>query len=339
MKIEPVVLKGRTVTLEPLRPSHLPGLCEAGLDPELWQWTPNQVGSVDDMAGYLETAMEEERQGRSLPFAVIANDSGKLAGSTRYGNIDAANRRLEIGWTWYARPWQRTAVNTESKYLLLRHAFETLGAMRVEFKTDALNRRSRDALLRIGAREEGIFRNHMLTWSGRIRNTVYFSIIDSEWPAVKQDLESKLAGRQQQGPVPIDRLTDSQIEDLHHLYQSEWWTKGRRLEDVRRLIDNSQLVAGFSDPATNRLLAFARVITDSVYKALILDVIVAESHRHSGLGRALMDRIVAHPKLGGVRHLELYCRPELVPFYRKWGFELPDPGFNFMRRADNQDPR
>jgi N-acetyltransferase len=127
-----------------------------------------------------------------LPFAQVEKTTGRVIGSTRYANIERAHRRLEIGWTWIARPWQRTAVNTESKYLLLRHAFETLGCVRVELKTDSLNAKSRAAILRIGAREEGTFRNHMITSSGRIRHTVYFSIVDAEWPEVRSRLERVL---------------------------------------------------------------------------------------------------------------------------------------------------
>ena len=123
---------------------------------------------------------------------MIDKASGRIIGSTRYGNIDRVHHRVEIGWTWVARQWQRSAVNTEMKYLLLRHAFETLKCIRVELKTDSLNERSRAAILRIGAREEGTFRNHMITASGRIRHTVYFSILDSEWPDVKTRLERKL---------------------------------------------------------------------------------------------------------------------------------------------------
>lgn len=128
-----------------------------------------------------------------LPFATIEKRSGRAIGSTRYANIDAGNRRLEIGWTWIAGNWQRTAVNTEAKYLMLRHAFETLRCIRVEFKTDALNERSRNAILRIGAKEEGTFRKHVITASGRVRDTVYFSIVDSEWNAVKKMLEARLS--------------------------------------------------------------------------------------------------------------------------------------------------
>jgi RimJ/RimL family protein N-acetyltransferase len=145
------------------------------------------------MAGYIQSALDAQAAGSALPFATVKVPSGQVIGSTRYLNIDRANRRVEIGSTWIAGPWRRTAVNTEAKYLMLRHAFETLGCVRVELKTDALNQRSRNAILRIGASEEGTLRQHMITWSGRLRDSVYFSILDSEWPRVKQDLEQKLA--------------------------------------------------------------------------------------------------------------------------------------------------
>src|SRR2546427_2500990 len=193
MALSPVMLQGEHVRLEPLAKAHLAALAEAGLDEELWRWIPVPVRTVDEMAAYVETALGEQKRGVSLPFAIVEKATGRAIGSTRYGNIDHTHHRVEIGWTWVAREWQRTAANTEAKYLLLRHAFETLGCMRVELKTDSLNERSRAAILRIGAREEGIFRNHMITASGRIRHTVYFSIIDSEWPAVKARLEAILS--------------------------------------------------------------------------------------------------------------------------------------------------
>ncbi len=193
MALSTVMLQGEHVRLEPLAKAHLAALAEAGLDEELWRWIPVPVRTVDEMAAYVETALGEQKRGVSLPFAIVEKATGRAIGSTRYGNIDHTHHRVEIGWTWVAREWQRTAVNTEAKYLLLRHAFETLGCMRVELKTDSLNERSRAAILRIGARDEGIFRNHMITASGRIRHTVYFSIIDSEWPAVKARLEAILS--------------------------------------------------------------------------------------------------------------------------------------------------
>jgi RimJ/RimL family protein N-acetyltransferase len=195
MKIEPVVLEGRVVRLEPLLESHTGALCEVGLDPELWQWIPYRASTPEEMRGYVRDALRAESAGTALPFTTVDRATGRVVGSTRYMNIDPPNRRVEIGATWIARPWQRSPVNTEAKYLMLLHAFETLGCIRVELKTDALNQKSRAAILRIGAREEGILRQHVVTWSGRLRDTVYFSILDTEWPRVKADLEARLAPR------------------------------------------------------------------------------------------------------------------------------------------------
>jgi RimJ/RimL family protein N-acetyltransferase len=192
LRIEPVVLEGRHLRLEPLSRAHQAGLCEVGLAEQLWRWIPTPVRNREDMAAYVELALKEQANGVSLPFAQIEKATGRAIGSTRYMNIERTHRRLEIGCTWIGPAWQRTAVNTEAKYLLLRHAFETLGCLRVELKTDSLNEKSRAAILRIGATEEGIFRNHMITSSGRIRHTVYFSVVDSEWPEVKLRLERRL---------------------------------------------------------------------------------------------------------------------------------------------------
>jgi RimJ/RimL family protein N-acetyltransferase len=192
MHVSVVTLEGRYVRLEPLTLAHRDALARVGLDDDLWRWIPVPLRTPEEMAIYVETALRDQASGTSLPFVQVEKTSGRVIGSTRYANIERAHHRLEIGWTWVARPWQRTAVNTEAKYLLLRHAFETLGCMRVELKTDSLNEHSRAAIQRIGAREEGIFRNHMITASGRVRHTVYFSILDSEWPEVKQRLEDRL---------------------------------------------------------------------------------------------------------------------------------------------------
>jgi RimJ/RimL family protein N-acetyltransferase len=192
MRLAPVTLEGGSVRLEPLTESHHAALCEIGLDPELWRLIPYRVTTAEEMLDYIRTALAGQAAGNTIPFVTVERASGGVVGSTRFMNIDAANRRVEIGATWLAQSWRRTAINTEAKYLMLRHAFETLGCIRVELKTDALNERSRAAILRIGAREEGTLRQHMLTWSGRLRDTVYFSIIDSEWPGVKASLEAKL---------------------------------------------------------------------------------------------------------------------------------------------------
>jgi RimJ/RimL family protein N-acetyltransferase len=192
MNIEPLLLEGRHVRLEPLAPSHHAGLSAVGLAPEIWQWYTHPVRTPDEMANWISTALREQAAGVSLPFATVERASGTVVGSTRYLNIDRSNRRVEIGSTWIAPPWQRTAINTEAKYLMLRHAFETLGCVRVELKTDSLNDRSRRAILRLGAQEEGTLRSHMICHDGRLRHTVYYSILDSEWPMVKAGLEAKL---------------------------------------------------------------------------------------------------------------------------------------------------
>jgi RimJ/RimL family protein N-acetyltransferase len=190
--LEPVTLEGRFVKLVPLSLDHLDGLSHVGLEPELWRWIPQQVASRDEMRGYIQTALDEQKAGISLPFAVLDAASGEAIGSTRYGNINLPNKRVEIGWTWYAKTRQRTPVNTEAKLLLLTHAFERLGLIRVELKTDTLNDKSRAAIARIGATQEGIFRKHLICESGRVRDTVYFSILDSEWPDRKRRLLERL---------------------------------------------------------------------------------------------------------------------------------------------------
>ena len=193
MNIEPITLEGTHVRLEPLSLAHHGALTEVGLDETIWRWSPTPMRTPEEMRAYIEDALAGQARGTVLPFVTIEKSGGSIIGSTRYANIDALHRHLEIGWTWITPPWQRTAVNTEAKYLMLRHAFESLGCIRVELKTDSLNERSRNAILRLGAKEEGTFRNHMITSTGRRRHSVFFSIIDSEWPKVKANLEEKLA--------------------------------------------------------------------------------------------------------------------------------------------------
>jgi len=192
MNVEPVTLEGEAVRLVPLEIEHLENLYEAGADNSLWLWTTNIVKSKDDMRRYIETALDELKRKVSLPFATVEKSTNRIVGSTRFGNIDEKNRRAEIGWTWINPTWQRTAVNTEAKLLMLTHAFEIWRCVRVELKTDALNEKSRNAILRLGAKEEGILRRHQITDTGRFRDTVYFSIIDSEWQTVKANLNDKL---------------------------------------------------------------------------------------------------------------------------------------------------
>ncbi len=191
--VEPVTLEGDSVRLEPLSLDHVPGLTEIGLDPDVWRWLLAPWESQDDMHRWVEEALAEQAGGREVPFATVERTSGRVVGSSRFLSIVPAHRRLEIGYTWIGSAWQRTAVNSEAKLLMLGHAFETLGAMRVEFKTDSLNGPSRRALAGIGATEEGTFRNHMLVHGGRRRHSTYFSVVDDEWPRVRAHLEARIA--------------------------------------------------------------------------------------------------------------------------------------------------
>ena len=193
MNPHPVTLTGAVVHLVPLTAAHAPALARVGLAPAIWRWIPTAVTTEAEMHAYVGAALDEQRRGVALPFAIVEAAGGQVIGSTRFGAIDVGNRRLEIGWTWLAPSHQRTAANTAAKRLLLGHAFEVLGAMRVEFKTDALNEISRNAILRLGASQEGLFRKHVLCASGRVRDTVYFSIIDTEWPGVRARLDARLA--------------------------------------------------------------------------------------------------------------------------------------------------
>ena len=198
MNLAPVVLEGRVVRLEPLTLDHVDALSGVGLDPSLWALTTIRVNDDDDMRRYVQTALEDQRAGTALPFATIERATGTVVGTTRFGSAVHEHARVEIGWTWIAPPWQRTGVNTEAKYLMLRHAFEVLTTRRVELKTSALNARSRAAILRIGATEEGTLRKHMINADGSARDSVYFSVTDDEWPRVRTRLEAMLA--RQDGP-------------------------------------------------------------------------------------------------------------------------------------------
>jgi RimJ/RimL family protein N-acetyltransferase len=169
-------------------------LCRIGLDPAVTRYLPDPVKTPDQMAAWVREAMAARAARTAIPFVtILAGDSSEtVVGTTRFLNIDARNRHMEIGATWIGLKWQRTRVNTEAKYLMLRHAFENLECLRIEFKTDSLNERSRTALLRIGATQEGVFRNHVITSEGRIRHSVYFSITAGDWPTVKRRLEELL---------------------------------------------------------------------------------------------------------------------------------------------------
>lgn len=193
MEVRPLTLTGCFVRLEPLSEAHVPDLTAAALDESIWRYMLyDRIVTEADMSAWVREMLRRQSNGHDLPFAVIHLESGKAVGATRYMEIEPQHRRLEIGGTWYGVAYQRTAVNTECKYLLLRHAFEALGCIRVQLKTDLRNERSQRAIERLGAVKEGVLRNHMITPKGEIRHSVYYSILDSEWPAVKAALECKL---------------------------------------------------------------------------------------------------------------------------------------------------
>jgi len=190
------VLSGSHVVLEPLQPAHEQALIAAAADGELWNLTLTVVPSADTMARFIERALAARSAGTVMPFAIVRREDNRVVGSTRFWKIDRHNRKLEIGHTWLSASVQRSAVNTEAKFLLLRHAFEVMDCVRVQFTTDELNEKSRAAILRLGAKQEGIVRNERIMPDGRKRNSVRFSIIDTEWPEVRAGLEQKIARRQ-----------------------------------------------------------------------------------------------------------------------------------------------
>lgn len=195
INLQPVVLEGEVVRLRPLKREDSRLLWEVAKDhvDEIFRWVPYAMRGPDDFQFTIEKILAEQQRGESLPFVTMERASGQIVGATRFMNVSCHDRRVEIGSTWIGPLWQRTAVNTEAKYLMLRHAFEAWRCVRVELKTDALNQKSRTAILRLGAKEEGTLRQHIITHTGRLRDSVYFSILDKEWPEVKARLESMMS--------------------------------------------------------------------------------------------------------------------------------------------------
>ena len=196
MNVKPVVLTGERAMLVPMEVSHVEALYEAGRSPEIWPYMPMWVRTLEDMRKLLEEALRARDRGAEFPFAIIERSLNRIVGSTRFLEITPAHRGIEIGWTWLSPDVWRTLINTECKYLLLRHCFETLGALRVQLKTDARNVRSQVAIERIGGVREGLLRHHRIMPDGYLRDSVYYSILIGEWPAVKARLEGWLQGDQ-----------------------------------------------------------------------------------------------------------------------------------------------
>lgn len=193
MRLTPVTLSGSIVRLEPLLAAHASDLAAVGLDPELWRLQPSMIASLDDMEAYVASALDDQDRGVSLCFVLVSQRTGTVIGTTRFMDIALAHRRLEIGATWVTSAHQRTGANIEAKLLLLRYAFDALGVQKVVLKTETLNEQSRRAILALGATEEGVLRRQFLADTGRARDMVYFSVLDDEWPAVRDRLLARLA--------------------------------------------------------------------------------------------------------------------------------------------------
>jgi RimJ/RimL family protein N-acetyltransferase len=191
-KIEPVTLVGKRATLVPMERGHAPALYEAGQSPEIWRYMPARMLCLEDMRDFVETAVSAREQGAEEPFVIIDQVSGKVVGTTRFLDISIPHRNLEVGFTWLSPETWRTRINTECKYLLLRHVFETLKFIRVQFKTDLRNVRSQQAIERLGGVREGVLRGHRIMPDGYIRDSVYYGIVAGEWPEVKARLEGFL---------------------------------------------------------------------------------------------------------------------------------------------------
>ncbi len=193
MNVQPITLVGSVVRLEPLSEAHVPGLCEVGLDERIWRYMLyGNIQNEQDMLAWVREMLRRRAQGADLPFAVIHLESGRVVGATRFMEMRPAHRNLEIGGTWFGLDYQGSQVNPETKYLMLRQAFEVWGCIRVQIKTDLRNERSQRAIERLGAVREGVFRNHMILPDGHVRSSVFYSILDGEWPAVKAGLEARL---------------------------------------------------------------------------------------------------------------------------------------------------
>ncbi|MCX6125927.1 MAG: GNAT family protein [Proteobacteria bacterium] len=188
----PIMLDGTRVSLRPLEPHHAATLFEIGKGVNIWQWYPDRIESIEDMERIVAQALAARELGLALPFVIVDRQTHAIIGSSRFFNVFPDHRRLEIGWTWIGTQWQRTSVNTEAKYLMLRYAFEVMNCLRVELKTDSRNVNSQQAMLRLGLKQEGILRNHMITHDGHNRDSVYFSVVAPEWPPMQEFIESKL---------------------------------------------------------------------------------------------------------------------------------------------------
>jgi len=196
MQVASVTLEGNLVCLEPLSMDHFPALAEIAFNPQVWQWMSDPMKSESDLRRYIQTAVDAAAAGTAMPWATRSRKDNRIIGSTRFADIQSVHRTLEIGWTWMHPDYQRSGINVEAKYMQLRHAFEVMGARRVAFKTHHQNLKSQTAIQALGAKHEGIFRNHVIMPDGSPRHSYWYSIIAEEWPEVKANLERRMQRHQ-----------------------------------------------------------------------------------------------------------------------------------------------
>lgn len=335
----PLVLEGEHVRLEPLSLEHAPDLFEAAQDDAIWQWLSiPRPETVDELRMHIAEALTWQERGNDLPFAVIHRGSERAIGSTRYLAIVPQHRQLEIGWTWYGTAYQRTAVNTECKYLLLRHAFELLGCIRVYLTTDLRNERSQRAIERLGAMREGVLRKYrIVAKDGYHRSSVVYSIIDDEWPGVKARLEARLApGIPDEQPRPRSsnklsfrwtrKLPADQLERLWH--SVGWWTNDDRpLARLPAALAHSHSVLTAWDG--DRLVGLASAISDGHLVVYYPYILVEPPYQRQGVGAKLL--AMMHEKYVGMRQQILFSTKEALPFYERHGFSPSDlPGLQIL---------
>jgi RimJ/RimL family protein N-acetyltransferase/SAM-dependent methyltransferase len=247
INLKPLRLEGRHIKLVPLELSHYDELCHIGLDADLWRLTTNQLRTPEDMRIYVQTALDDQATGLSLPFVIVDKESGRLVGSSRYHSLNQTNQRLVIGHTWIARNWQRTVVNTEAKYLMLQHAFEQLGCNRVEFIVNSINDRSRNAMLRIGAKHEGVLRSYTINKDGQANDVALFSIVATEWPNTKITLEQKLARSACSPDLDLKKSYDSIAADYAKEFSGELENKPFDRKMLDWLVEKAQSLGPICD--------------------------------------------------------------------------------------------
>lgn len=333
-----LVLEGEHVRLEPLTLEHGPDLFAVAQDGAIWRWlTAPTPSSLADMHAYIAGRLKAQADGDGLAFAVIDRSSGRAVGATRYHNVSPQHRQLEIGGTWYGTAYQRTAVNTESKYLLLRHAFETLDCVRVVFTTDAENERSRRAIERLGAIREGILRNYRIGKDGSTHLWMMYSIVGEQWPTVKARLETFLAPRiageqaraRSSGKMTYRWTRKLPVDQLARLWHSVgWWTNDNRpMTRLPAALAHSHSVITAWDGG--RLVGLANAVSDGHLVVYYPYILVEPPYQRQGVGAKLL--ALMQERYVGMRQQILISTKEAVPFYERHGFSPSElPGMHIL---------